>query len=113
MIPVEEGELENNSAVMLQGSPVNKENPREVEMHPEGSQEPSTDRSEHQTGRRERLPEMSEWSAERRELQEGIVRMAVTKSKRVEQCYYLTQDELEINTWNPLYILIEFSFLPF
>ena len=59
MIPVEEGEVENNFAVMRQGSPENKENPPGVEMHPAGCHEPQTDRSEHQIGRPEQLVKMS------------------------------------------------------
>ena len=56
MIPVEEGEVENNPAVTRRPSLLTKENPRRVEMHQAGSQEPSPDRSGHLTGRRERLP---------------------------------------------------------
>ena len=78
MIPVEEGEVEKNPSVARQLSLL-KENPRRVEMHQAGSQEQSTDMSGHLMGRRERVPEI----VERRELQEGLVRMAATKSKRV------------------------------
>ena len=79
MIPVEEGEVENNPAVKQRPSLLTKENPRRVEMHQAGNQEQSTDRSGRLMGRRERVPE----TVERRELQEGLVRMAATKSKRV------------------------------
>ena len=78
MIPVEEREVDNNPPVARQRSLPKNDNLREVAMHLAGNLEPSAGRSGHMTGRLERLPEIVEWSAKRRELLEGLVKMAAS-----------------------------------